>query len=310
MIKKLLFIAAIISTGSLLAQNLDLKDANDVSINGLTHYIYGKGDSLANVKFHVGNSSGTAITFDAVLTEITNPIAEDWQICFGSACFIAPAGIPTPQIFDDAAAIAPATGIYTNFKVGPFSFSWAAGDYGRWMVKAVNSTDANDFSEACVVWTVEGTFAGDQNNNTIMDGSELAGDIDLNGIIDGNEILGDMDGSGTIDPCEVSGDGNGNGVIDNGEVLSVVEFDKNNVNLSVYPNPVLDNLTINYNIAGDFNNAAIDVYDVLGQKVKTYILSNKKGQLSINAGELNSGVYFYTIKVGNKSIRTERVIIK
>ena len=310
MIKKILFVATIFVAGAVTGQNLTITDANNNSIDGLTYYIYDTGINLSETKLHIANSSGAAINFDGSLTEITNPKGEDWQLCFGMTCFPVPAGIPTAQVFSDVAAISPASGFYNDFKVGPSSWDWVAGDFGKWRVRVINTQDVNDFSEACIVWTVDGTFAGDQNSNMVMDGSELAGDVDLDGTINGSEVLGDMDGSGRIDPCEVAGDANGNGIIDNGEVLSVVDFDEKNVGLNVYPNPVSTQLNISYSIEGSVNNARVDVYDVLGQKINTYKLNNNKGQLNIDVEHLNSGVYFYTIKVNEKMIRTERVMVK
>jgi len=171
-------------------------------------------------------------------------------------------------------------------------------------------SNTSDSSTAYVYWAVAGTFAGDINGNTKVDGAEIAGDVDLNGTIDGSEITGDMNGDGIINPWEVSGDANGNGIIDNGEVLSTIEFTDDNVAFSAYPNPASSNLTINYSIEGDNDNARVDVYDVLGQVINSFEITDRKGQLTLNVENMNSGIYFYAIKVNEKTIRTERVIVK
>lgn len=310
MIKKILFVTALISSGLLSAQNIELQDVNNNSIEGGTHYIYDTGTNLEVTKFHVANSSSGAITFDARVYELSNPIGSGMQICFGSACYLATAGVATAQQFGDVAAVAPASGSYNDFKVAPFSGSWVTGNFAKWRVVAVDAANAADSSGACIVWTFGGTFAGDQNSNKIVDGTEIAGDIDGNGIIDGSEITGDMDGSGWIDVCEVGGDANGNGKIDNGEVLSVSELTEDNVDFDAYPNPVRDNLTINFAIEGTVNSARIDVYDVVGQQVASHTLNTAKGQINMSVSDLNAGVYFYSIKVDEKTIRTERVIVR
>jgi len=89
-----------------------------------------------------------------------------------------------------------------------------------------------------------------------------------------------------------------------------VEEEVNVATLTAYPNPATDNLTISYVIDGNTNNARMDVYDVLGQKVTSHALNSNKGQVNLKVDNLNAGVYFYSIKVDNKAIRTERVIVK
>ncbi|PCI99877.1 MAG: hypothetical protein COB15_03570 [Flavobacteriales bacterium] len=119
-------------------------------------------------------------------------------------------------------------------------------------------------------------------------------------------------GNGAIEGAEIHGDANGNNIIDNGEtnLTSVDELDANSVQLTAYPNPATDNLTISYVIDGNANNARMDVYDVLGQKVTSHALNSNKGQVNLKVDNLNAGVYFCSIKVDNKAIRTERVIVK
>jgi hypothetical protein len=310
MIKKILFALTVIGTGSVVAQNLTLRDDQNNSIEGKTLYLYGNGSAMSETKLHVANGSASNIVFDARVYELTNLSGSDLQVCFGSQCYVAFAGNSAAQYSSDPVAIAPAMGSYNDYKVAPFSMTWIAGTTAKWMVSVVNSTNSSDSSSACVVWTVGSTFAGDLNANTIWDSGEIAGDLNGNSIIDAGEIAGDMDGSGTIDVCEVSGDINGNGIIDNGEVLSTMEFMKSNVKLEAYPNPVSNNLTIYYSLDRNTENVRIDVYDIVGQIIRTYALSSNEGQLKVNVDDLNSGVYFYAIKIDEETVRTERVIVK
>ena len=92
--------------------------------------------------------------------------------------------------------------------------------------------------------------------------------------------------------------------------VGVEEITANNVALNTYPNPATDIISVNYSIDGNVNNAKLNVYDIVGKKVKSYVLTNNKDQLSINVSDLNSGVYFYSIMVDGKAIKTERVIVK
>ncbi len=310
MIKKILFVTALASASALMAQNIELKDASNNNIGGGTYWIYDNATNLGATKFHVGNNSGTAITFDARVYELHNGPNSDLQVCFGTACYIANAGVSAAQNYSDVAAVAPAGGVYNDFKVAPFSGQWATGNFAKWRLVVVDVANPTDTSTACVVWSEGGTFAGDQNGNKIVDGSEIAGDVDLNGIIDGNELAGDMNGSGWIDVCEISGDANGNGKIDNGEVASTGELAKGDVGFDVYPNPVADNLTIRYAVEGANSPAVVEVYDVLGQIMISRTVNSRKGQINLNVTELNAGVYFCSIKVDDKAVKTKRVIVK
>jgi len=312
MIKKLLSfsLGAIIVAGTtLLAQNLQLQDPSSNIMDGRTHYIYDNGMNMSTTEFHVVNSSANPINFDCTVWEIANATATEWQVCFGTACYIANDGVATGQTYSYATA--PAMGSYNQLKVAPFSFGWVTGDFGVWKVSVFDNTNPTDSSACYIVWTANGNPAGDINVNTIIDGSEIAGDVNLNGIIDGNEITGDMNGNGIIDIWEVGGDANGNGIIDNGEILSINKLSSNNIDFSIFPNPVLDDLTINYSIkGGNTTNSTIDLYDVLGQKIETYNLKSNKGSLKINVGNLNAGIYFYAVKVNGEIIKTEKVIVR
>ncbi|MBK7104955.1 MAG: T9SS type A sorting domain-containing protein [Ignavibacteriae bacterium] len=77
-----------------------------------------------------------------------------------------------------------------------------------------------------------------------------------------------------------------------------------------YPNPFNPKTNIQFSIP-EISNISISVYNIIGEKVET--LLNKKleaGLYSIifDASELNSGIYFYTIKTEN-FIQTKKMIV-
>ena len=91
---------------------------------------------------------------------------------------------------------------------------------------------------------------------------------------------------------------------------SVDEINASNVKLSAYPNPTSNNLTIQYSVDGNYDNIAVDLYDVLGQKLISQSLNNRGGKTNLDVSALNAGVYFYAIKVDGQTIRTERLIVE
>ncbi len=81
-----------------------------------------------------------------------------------------------------------------------------------------------------------------------------------------------------------------------------------------YPNPFNPTTTIEYSIPVNFSplqNVQLKIYDVLGREVATLV--NKKqapGNYSVkfDASNLNSGVYFYTLRAGN-FVSTKKMIL-
>lgn len=89
------------------------------------------------------------------------------------------------------------------------------------------------------------------------------------------------------------------------EGLSSDEFDNQNTTLKLYPNPVVNQLTVE--IPSQFEEASIKMYDVLGKKVidtKVNAIDKK-----INTSVLSKGVYLIKIEAEGLSI-TKKIIKK
>lgn len=92
-------------------------------------------------------------------------------------------------------------------------------------------------------------------------------------------------------------------------VLGIAETSMIN-NVSVYPNPITNSATVNFNIAQE-NNVSIVVVNALGQSVLTENLGSMAAgeqSYSLDATNLNNGFYFLNITVGNNTI-TKKVAI-
>ncbi|OGV16610.1 MAG: hypothetical protein A2440_02730 [Stygiobacter sp. RIFOXYC2_FULL_38_25] len=75
-----------------------------------------------------------------------------------------------------------------------------------------------------------------------------------------------------------------------------------------YPNPFNPSTTINYQLSTS-GFVTLKVYDVLGREVATLVKEYKQpgvynSQFSIRNSQLSSGVYFYTLKAGDPSLRS------
>ncbi|MCB0402956.1 MAG: T9SS type A sorting domain-containing protein [Flavobacteriales bacterium] len=91
---------------------------------------------------------------------------------------------------------------------------------------------------------------------------------------------------------------------------SIENLNSTDVSYKVYPNPATDVLKINYAFNGKVINPVVEVFDVLGQQVATHQLVSQSGTLKLNVSNMKAGVYFYSIRSGNETLKTERVMIR
>ncbi|MCW8848365.1 MAG: T9SS type A sorting domain-containing protein, partial [Melioribacteraceae bacterium] len=103
----------------------------------------------------------------------------------------------------------------------------------------------------------------------------------------------------------------------NSEIISTNLDLRQNNNVSVdyylgqnYPNPFNPTTNIAYSIpeSGHIN---LSIYDVLGNEVLNLINEYKtigNYSISFNAGDLSSGIYFYTIKSG-RYMKTKKMLL-
>ncbi|MBK7979360.1 MAG: T9SS type A sorting domain-containing protein [Ignavibacteriae bacterium] len=79
-----------------------------------------------------------------------------------------------------------------------------------------------------------------------------------------------------------------------------------------YPNPFNPTTKINFSLPKS-GNVKLNVYNVLGQQIMNLIDGNyAKGiyEVNFNASNLSSGMYFYTLEVGNTNITKKMMLIK
>ncbi|MCH2235671.1 MAG: T9SS type A sorting domain-containing protein [Crocinitomicaceae bacterium] len=87
---------------------------------------------------------------------------------------------------------------------------------------------------------------------------------------------------------------------------STVSIEEETIEVSLYPNPAND--IVNVSLNGNDNNMNVDIYNVLGEAVLTQNLVN--GVNTLNTSDLVGGVYFYSIRRGDKVIETKKLVIK
>lgn len=83
------------------------------------------------------------------------------------------------------------------------------------------------------------------------------------------------------------------------------------LSLSAYPNPATNYSTIKYSIPSRYSNAKIVVRNTLGAVIKTMIVKGgTTGRVSVNASDLNNGVYFYSIIADGTTLSTKKLVVK
>jgi hypothetical protein len=78
----------------------------------------------------------------------------------------------------------------------------------------------------------------------------------------------------------------------------------------VYPNPVTDYATIEYQLHVDHAKTKIVIHNILGNAVTEYELPFSENRIKILADHFNSGIYFYTLYIDNEGVMTRKLIVK
>ena len=76
------------------------------------------------------------------------------------------------------------------------------------------------------------------------------------------------------------------------------------------PNPFNGSTTIDYVIPTDSKNASISIFGTSGQLMKTVAIQHLgKGTLAVDAADLPSGTYSYTLNVDGRTIKTSKMVV-
>ena len=79
---------------------------------------------------------------------------------------------------------------------------------------------------------------------------------------------------------------------------------------NVYPNPAKNHITLDYHLSKLTDNVKFELRNILGSVVKEIKLQNLSGQRKIDISGLQNGVYFYTIRIDDKVVISNKIIIQ
>lgn len=78
----------------------------------------------------------------------------------------------------------------------------------------------------------------------------------------------------------------------------------------VYPNPVADLAFIDYTIHNESVKAKVVIHNILGRTMNETELPTSETRIKIQADELATGVYFYTLYLDNDGVLTRKLIVR
>ena len=83
-----------------------------------------------------------------------------------------------------------------------------------------------------------------------------------------------------------------------------------NYNVSnISPNPASTSAVINHDLKGTSQSAMVKIYNMLGTLVKTMPIDSYNNSTKIDITSLEEGIYFYSVIVGGKAIKTSRLVV-
>ncbi len=78
----------------------------------------------------------------------------------------------------------------------------------------------------------------------------------------------------------------------------------------VYPNPVSDLAFIDYTIHNEAVKAKVVIHNILGRTMNETELPTSETRMKIQADELTTGIYFYTLYLDNNGVLTRKLIVR
>ena len=79
--------------------------------------------------------------------------------------------------------------------------------------------------------------------------------------------------------------------------------------LTIYPNPFSGSATVKLNQQVTFENSQLEIYDIIGRKVKTYNFSKNQATLTLQANQIGTGMFFIRLVSNGSIVANQKVII-
>lgn len=97
-------------------------------------------------------------------------------------------------------------------------------------------------------------------------------------------------------------------VINCNDTLSSVTEIVNQYDFKLYPNPNNGQMVLEYTIEKN-EEAVLNIYDIAGKLISTYLINSNNKSIGINENSLDGGIYYYSISVNGKSVKSDKLVI-
>ncbi|MEN9639741.1 MAG: hypothetical protein RLZZ262_1610 [Bacteroidota bacterium] len=97
--------------------------------------------------------------------------------------------------------------------------------------------------------------------------------------------------------------------VEGGCVISVKENVVEAAISQISPNPANDVATVGYEFSTRPTNAVLSIYNMVGELVDSYAVTQRVGQMRINTRQLQGGIYFVTLTEEGKKFETKRLVV-
>ena len=98
-------------------------------------------------------------------------------------------------------------------------------------------------------------------------------------------------------------------IVYNASPAGITNYERSYSISEPFPNPASSILNFNYKL-GNNAKAHIVIHNLLGSLVKTVEISEAAGTLKLDIGDLDAGMYFYTLEVNNKAVAAKKFIVR
>ncbi|MBL7888091.1 MAG: T9SS type A sorting domain-containing protein [Bacteroidia bacterium] len=97
-------------------------------------------------------------------------------------------------------------------------------------------------------------------------------------------------------------------VINCNDTLSSVNEIVNQYDFKLYPNPNNGQMVLEYTLEKN-EEAVLNIYDIAGKLISSYLINSNNKSIAINENNLDAGIYYYSISVNGKSVKSDKLVI-
>jgi hemolysin activation/secretion protein len=173
--------------------------------------------------------------------------------------------------------------------------------------------DPNNFNN---LYEVHSKNVGGQGGNSLLTYTNI--NIDFNntsGIPAGNyRLLVSIDEDNVIPETDEFNNAlyistQGNNLYYNPLAVGIDETNSSLSSFNNYPNPAVTSTTINYQFETQPITASIRIYNLTGSLIQEIEIDDQQNNIEFSVAELNSGVYFYSLILDGKALKTNKLIV-